>query len=95
MVGRDVFRQDGVVPAEGHLHLCLAGLPAPARALDVREQEGDHTRRQPDHDWVDYATVPDRRSAAQNRSDSDPAVAGLRLRNRCPQVEAAMRRSWL
>ena len=27
----------------------------------------------------------------QNRSDSDPAVAGLRLRNRCPQAEAAMR----
>ena len=27
----------------------------------------------------------------QNRSDSDPTVAGLRLRNRCPQAEAAVR----
>ena len=27
----------------------------------------------------------------QNRSDSDPCVADLRLRNRCPQAEAAVR----
>jgi hypothetical protein len=27
----------------------------------------------------------------QNRSDSDPAVAGLRFRNGCPQAEAAVR----
>ena len=28
---------------------------------------------------------------AQNRSDSDPTMAGLRLRNRCLQAEAAVR----
>lgn len=27
----------------------------------------------------------------QDRSDSDPTVAGRRLRNRCPQAEAAVR----
>jgi hypothetical protein len=27
----------------------------------------------------------------QNRSDSDPTIAGLRLQNRCPQAEAAVR----
>jgi hypothetical protein len=83
-----LFRRPRRIPLEGgHLRRGLTptdlGTPSCSRGTVGRQKSTGAS-----------CPLVDMVEPAQNRSDSDPAVAGLRLRNRCPQAEAAVRRSW-
>ena len=54
----DTAFDDGVVPVHGLRHHCAIGLPQPSRALDIGEEKGDRSRRQPRHRPQCTATPP-------------------------------------